>query len=197
MKSVERDWKVRGLTTHTPQFLGLTTAVWPMGGGHEKAGENIVIGFVDSGISPHHPSFASHHGEPYGPCPKYRGKCEVNPDTKKSFCNGKIVGAQHFAKAAIAAGAFNPAVNFASPLDGNGHGRLDIKCPALPIFFIVLLLMPLQFFFKILKYHQDYFKWRCLNLSCHTSYNLDFLVSYGKPMKKCLKNFKLSCLEGA
>ncbi|KAF8035145.1 hypothetical protein BT93_C1240 [Corymbia citriodora subsp. variegata] len=121
VKSVERDWKVKRLTTHTPQFLGLPTGVWPTGGGHDKAGEDIVIGFVDSGIYPHHPSFSS-HTEPYGPLPKYRGKCEVDPDTKRSFCNGKIIGAQHFARAAIAAGAFNPSVDFASPLDGDGHG---------------------------------------------------------------------------
>ncbi|KAK3437565.1 hypothetical protein EUGRSUZ_C02222 [Eucalyptus grandis] len=121
VKSVERDWKVKRLTTHTPQFLGLPTGVWPTGGGHAKAGEDIVIGFVDSGIYPHHPSFSS-HTEPYGPLPKYRGKCEVDPDTKRAFCNGKIIGAQHFAKAAIAAGSFNPSVDFASPLDGDGHG---------------------------------------------------------------------------
>ncbi|KAL5541133.1 hypothetical protein UlMin_044382 [Ulmus minor] len=122
VKSVDRDWKVRRLTTHTPQFLGLPTGVWPTGGGFDRAGEDIVIGFVDSGIYPHHPSFATHNTEPYGPVPKYRGKCEVDPDTKKDFCNGKIVGAQHFAKAAKAAGAFNPIIDFASPLDGDGHG---------------------------------------------------------------------------
>ncbi|GAV81468.1 Peptidase_S8 domain-containing protein/PA domain-containing protein/Inhibitor_I9 domain-containing protein/DUF1034 domain-containing protein [Cephalotus follicularis] len=122
VKSVERDWKVRKLTTHTPQFLGLPTGVWPTGGGFDKAGEDIVIGFVDSGIYPHHPSFATYNTEPYGPLPKYRGKCEVDPDTKRNFCNGKIIGAQHFAEAAIAAGAFNPAIDFASPMDGDGHG---------------------------------------------------------------------------
>ncbi|GLT76389.1 hypothetical protein SLA2020_480520 [Shorea laevis] len=122
VKSVNRDWKVRRLTTHTPQFLGLPTGVWPTGGGYDKAGENIVIGFVDSGIYPQHPSFATHNTEPYGPLPKYRGKCEVDPDTKRDFCNGKIIGAQHFAEAAIAAGAFNPAVDYASPMDGDGHG---------------------------------------------------------------------------
>ncbi|XP_044464577.1 subtilisin-like protease SBT2.5 [Mangifera indica] len=122
VKSVERDWKVRKLTTHTPQFLGLPTGVWPTGGGFDRAGEDIVIGFVDSGIYPHHPSFATYNTEPYGPVPKYRGKCEVDPDTKRDFCNGKIIGAQHFAEAAIAAKAFNPAIDFASPMDGDGHG---------------------------------------------------------------------------
>ncbi|KAK9055277.1 hypothetical protein SSX86_026359 [Deinandra increscens subsp. villosa] len=122
VKSVDRDWKVRKLTTHTPQFLGLPTGVWPTGGGFDRAGEEIVIGFVDSGIFPQHPSFQNQVTEPYGPVPKYRGKCEVDPGTKKSFCNGKIVGAQHFAAAATAAGAFNPEVDFDSPLDGDGHG---------------------------------------------------------------------------
>ncbi|KAJ9162795.1 hypothetical protein P3X46_022539 [Hevea brasiliensis] len=122
VKSLERDWKVRRLTTHTPQFLGLPTGVWPTGGGFDRAGENIVIGFVDSGIYPHHPSFATYNTDPYEPLPKYRGKCEVDPDTKKNFCNGKIIGAQHFAEAAIAAGAFNPSIDFASPMDGDGHG---------------------------------------------------------------------------
>uniref|UniRef100_A0A3Q7I1E3 Subtilisin-like protease n=1 Tax=Solanum lycopersicum TaxID=4081 RepID=A0A3Q7I1E3_SOLLC len=124
VKSVERDWKVKRLTTHTPQFLGLPTGVWPTGGGFDRAGEDIVIGFIDSGIYPHHPSFASHNTEPYGPLPKYRGKCEIDPNTKKDYCNGKIIGAQHFAKAAKAAGSFNPAIDFDSPLDGDGHGRL-------------------------------------------------------------------------
>ncbi|KGN61172.1 subtilisin-like protease SBT2.5 [Cucumis sativus] len=122
VKSVERDWKVRKLTTHTPEFLGLPTGVWPTGGGFDRAGEDIVIGFVDSGIYPHHPSFATYNTEPFGPCMKYKGKCEVDPNTKKDFCNGKIVGAQHFAEAAKAAGAFNPDIHFASPLDGDGHG---------------------------------------------------------------------------
>lgn len=122
---------MRKLTTHTPQFLGLPTGVWPTGGGFDRAGEDIVIGFVDSGIYPHHPSFATHNTEPYEPVLKYRGKCEVDPDTKRNYCNGKIVGAQHFAQAAIAAGAFNPSIDFASPLDGDGHGRFG---PATSLF---------------------------------------------------------------
>lgn len=122
VKYVEKDMKVKKLTTHTPQFLGLPTGVWPTGGGFDRAGEDIVIGFVDSGIYPKHPSFSTYNSEPYGPLPRYRGKCEIDPDTKRDFCNGKIIGAQHFAKAAIAAGAFNPVVDFASPMDGDGHG---------------------------------------------------------------------------
>lgn len=123
VKSVEKDWKVKRLTTHTPQFLGLPTGVWPTGGGFDRAGEDIVIGFVDSGIFPHHPCFANHIAEPYGLLPKFRGHCEKDPKTRKNYyCNGKIIGAQHFVEAAKAAGAFNPEIDFDSPLDGDGHG---------------------------------------------------------------------------
>ncbi|KAF3652296.1 hypothetical protein FXO37_17590 [Capsicum annuum] len=95
------------------------------GGGFDRAGEDIVIGFIDSGIYPHHTSFASHNTEPYGPLPKYGGTCEIDPSTKKDYCNGKIIGAQHFSEAAKAAGSFNPAMDFDSPLDGDGHGRFE------------------------------------------------------------------------
>lgn len=105
--------------------MGLPTGVWPTGGGFDRAGEDIVIGFVDSGIYPHHPSFSSHNTEPYGPLPKYRGKCEIDPATKRDYCNGKIIGARHFAEAAKAAGIFNAEIDFDSPLDGDGHGRFD------------------------------------------------------------------------
>ncbi|RZS16804.1 hypothetical protein BHM03_00048855, partial [Ensete ventricosum] len=107
-------------------YRHLVNGVWPTRGGFDRAGEDIVIGFVDSGIYPKHPSFATHNTEPYGPLPRYRGKCEVDPETQRDFCNGKIIGAQHFAKAAIAAGAFNPAIDFPSPLDGDGHGRIAV-----------------------------------------------------------------------
>eukprot|EP00252_Welwitschia_mirabilis_P018057 TRINITY_DN40229_c0_g1_i1.p1 TRINITY_DN40229_c0_g1~~TRINITY_DN40229_c0_g1_i1.p1 ORF type:complete len:800 (+),score=173.85 TRINITY_DN40229_c0_g1_i1:223-2622(+) len=120
--NVQRDWKVQRLTTHTPKFLGLPSEVWPSGGGEERAGEGIVIGIVDTGIYPQHPSFAVGGNVHFGPVPRYKGKCEIDAANARTFCNGKIVGAQHFAAAAIAAGSFNPAIHFDSPLDGDGHG---------------------------------------------------------------------------
>ncbi|PHU06013.1 Subtilisin-like protease SBT2.5 [Capsicum chinense] len=104
-------------------FFSISWEYCQKGGGFDRAGEDIVIGFIDSAIYPHHPSFASHNTEPYGPLPRYGGTCEIDPSTKKDYCNGKIIGAQHFSEAAKAAGSFNPAMDFDSPLDGDGHGR--------------------------------------------------------------------------
>ena len=117
---VESDWQVETFTTHTPDFLGLPNRVWPVEGGPTGAGENIVIGIIDTGIDPSHPSFSTAgRSVAYPPINAFRGKCE---QTTGFLCNGKIIAAQHFSKAAQAAGAFNSSNDFASPLDGDGHG---------------------------------------------------------------------------
>jgi hypothetical protein len=53
--AVQRDRLAHTLTT-TPHFLG-ADRVWPTLGGPVRAGRNVVIGMVDSGIWPEHPSF--------------------------------------------------------------------------------------------------------------------------------------------
>ncbi|KAL3680531.1 hypothetical protein R1sor_023487 [Riccia sorocarpa] len=119
---VEQDQKVQKMTTHTPDFLGLTDKVWPVLGGVHNAGEDIVIGIVDTGIDPTHPSFASSMDRPYGYLSKFKGICEEAPEFPKGSCNGKIIGARHFAAAAIAGGDFNATRDYASPYDADGHG---------------------------------------------------------------------------
>ncbi|NP_001312294.1 subtilisin-like protease SBT1.7 precursor [Nicotiana tabacum] len=90
-------------TTHTPSFLGLqqNEGVWR----HSNYGKGVIIGVLDTGISPDHPSF-SDEGMPPPPA-KWKGKCELNFTTK---CNNKLIGARTF-----------PQAN-GSPIDDNGHG---------------------------------------------------------------------------
>ncbi|CAM6105274.1 unnamed protein product [Calypogeia fissa] len=122
VKHMELDRRVETCTTHTPDYLGLVSGMWNAAGGVDNAGEDIIIGMVDTGINPTHPSFADSTTKPYGPLVQYLGTCEVADSFPAGSCNGKIIGAQHFAEAAKSAGAFNTSMDFDSPLDGDGHG---------------------------------------------------------------------------
>ncbi|EEF32492.1 peptidase, putative [Ricinus communis] len=121
--NVVLDFSVRTATTHTPQFLGLPKGAWVKEGGYETAGEGIVIGFVDTGVDPTHPSFADDVSEHSYPVPgHFSGVCEVTRDFPSGSCNRKLIAARHFAASAITRGIFNSTQDYASPFDGDGHG---------------------------------------------------------------------------
>ncbi|QCE13650.1 subtilisin-like protease SBT2.2 [Vigna unguiculata] len=123
VSNVALDFSVRTATTHTPQFLGLPQGAWFQEGGFETAGEGVVIGFVDTGIDPTHPSFGdSKSNHPYPVPAHFSGICEVTRDFPSGSCNRKLVGARHFAASAITRGIFNSTQDYASPFDGDGHG---------------------------------------------------------------------------
>ncbi|XP_060178462.1 subtilisin-like protease [Lycium barbarum] len=90
-------------TTHTPSFLGLqqNMGLWR----DSNYGKGVIIGVLDSGIFPDHPSF-SDKGMPPPPA-KWKGGCEGNFITK---CNNKLIGAKTFTRYSY------------SPLDDDGHG---------------------------------------------------------------------------
>ncbi|WMV40146.1 hypothetical protein MTR67_033531 [Solanum verrucosum] len=90
-------------TTHTTSFLGLhqNVGLWR----DANYGKGVIIGVLDTGITPDHPSF-SDVGMPPPPA-KWKGKCELN-FTKK--CNNKLIGARNFP------------ISSDSPIDNDGHG---------------------------------------------------------------------------
>nr|DAD43675.1 TPA_asm: hypothetical protein HUJ06_001905 [Nelumbo nucifera] len=121
--NVVMDFSVRTATTHTPEFLGLPRGAWVQEGGPAYAGEGIVIGFIDTGIDPTHPSFSDDILENAYPVPShFSGVCEVTRDFPSGSCNRKLIGARHFAASAITRGIFNATQDYASPFDGDGHG---------------------------------------------------------------------------
>ncbi|KAH7659232.1 Peptidase S8 subtilisin-related protein [Dioscorea alata] len=123
IRIIHEDVKMVKMTTHSPEYLGLPTRVWPSLGGPDMAGDGVVIGLIDTGINPNHPSFANLKPGPPSDIRKFRGKCEsAAHEFPLNACNGKIVGAQYFARAAIASGDFNASHDFASPFDSDGHG---------------------------------------------------------------------------
>ncbi|XP_009123389.1 subtilisin-like protease SBT2.4 [Brassica rapa] len=128
VKAVEEDKGVKLMTTYTPDFLELPRQVWPKisNQGDRLAGEDIVIGFVDTGINPTHPSFAAHDlTNPYSTNLSrlnFSGDCETGPLFPAGSCNGKIISARFFSAGARASVAFNGSLDILSPFDASGHG---------------------------------------------------------------------------
>ncbi|XP_020256200.1 subtilisin-like protease SBT2.3 isoform X3 [Asparagus officinalis] len=121
--NVVLDFSVRTATTYTPEFLGLPQGAWVQEGGPDVAGEGIVIGLIDTGIDPAHPSFSDDFCQSNYPVPShFSGVCEVTKDFPSGSCNRKLIGARHFAASAITRGIFNSSQDYPSPIDGDGHG---------------------------------------------------------------------------
>ncbi|XP_010034346.2 LOW QUALITY PROTEIN: subtilisin-like protease 1 [Eucalyptus grandis] len=94
-------------TTRTPDFLGLHQGVgfWK----DSNFGKGVIIGLLDSGVFPEHPSF-NDEGVPPPPA-KWKGRCDFNGTS----CNNKLIGARSF---------INPinATQAVPPYDDTGHG---------------------------------------------------------------------------
>ncbi|KAF8702441.1 hypothetical protein HU200_032818 [Digitaria exilis] len=105
-------------TTHTPQFLRLESLdakrTYPS---HER-GAGVIIGMLDSGIVPSHPSF-SDHGMPPPPA-RWKGRCDFNG---RRVCNNKLVGARSFITSPNATRSNSSSSELrVSPVDDEGHG---------------------------------------------------------------------------
>ena len=128
--AVQSDTVEQPQTSVTPEFIG-ATAVWPSLGGPDHAGENVVVGVIDSGIWPEHPSFQN-KGLPAPPGGPYA--CQFGDGSDVAHlgptfaCNRKLVGAYAFTQtymSAIGAGAnqnCNNTTHICSARDSEGHG---------------------------------------------------------------------------
>ncbi|MDR2999411.1 MAG: S8 family peptidase, partial [Microbacterium sp.] len=126
-------------------FLGLgadkdgSGGVWDKVGGLQDAGKGIVVGVVDTGIAPEHPSFAGQQlkkqkqsgDQPYSDGTyvyydksdgaTFRSKIVQGQEWDKKSYSTKLIGGQYFYKGAQAAG-FDFSSDVLSPRDGAGHG---------------------------------------------------------------------------
>ncbi|KAE8728792.1 hypothetical protein F3Y22_tig00004072pilonHSYRG00185 [Hibiscus syriacus] len=97
VKLVEGDRRTKVMTTYSPQFLGLHETMWTQEGDDRNAGDGIVIGFIDMGINPFHPSFTydmlNHLTSNIS---HFSAACEVGPQFPSFSCNGKIVSTRFF-----------------------------------------------------------------------------------------------------
>jgi len=96
---------VRELTTDEGPLLIGAPAIWDgqTSSGDSTRGEGVIVGILDTGINPDHPSFAATDGDgfthtnPYG-SGSYVGVCdEDNSDQVfEAICNDKLIGAWSF-----------------------------------------------------------------------------------------------------
>jgi subtilisin family serine protease len=113
-------------TDTSPQFIGATTA-WAQAGGQENAGEGVVVGVLDTGIWPEHPSFSDPDpsGKPYAALASWHGTtCQfgsATPGDVPFVCNNKLVGAARFMATYDAFVGTGPG-EFLSARDDDGHG---------------------------------------------------------------------------
>jgi subtilisin family serine protease len=138
-------------TSSTPAFLGLDepSGLWDQVGGVGRAGKDIVIGVIDSGVWPESLSFADRtqprkrdvnderdrHGDDeeewsdqgklsYDKLKGWKGKCVPGEAFPASKCNRKLIGARRFNTAWGGDAGIKAELpwEFTSPRDYNGHG---------------------------------------------------------------------------
>jgi subtilisin family serine protease len=112
-------------TDASGDFLGLAGpgGVWDVG----YTGEDVVIGVIDSGIWPEHPSLADDGTYPAishdVPCDFGGDESHLAPGlSDPAFeCNGKLLGARYAMETYVTLTGLTP-VEYASARDENGHG---------------------------------------------------------------------------
>jgi subtilisin family serine protease len=104
-------------TTHTPQFLGLDAREARKSYPVAERGAGVIIGVLDTGVVPSHPSFSGDGMPP--PPPRWKGRCDFNG---RAVCNNKLIGARSFVPSPNATSNSTSNDWRAPPVDDNGHG---------------------------------------------------------------------------
>jgi subtilisin family serine protease len=109
-------------TDSSPAFLGLNAP----GGAYASGvdGEGVVVGVIDTGIWPEHPSFAddgSYPAPPIGPLPCEFGNTAHNANDAPFECNNKLIGADQVLETYREILGADPD-EFDSARDDDGHG---------------------------------------------------------------------------
>ena len=119
--SVRADERKFPATDNSPAFLGLSGdgGIWDQLGGQGAAGEDIIVGVIDTGIWPEHPSFddEGYDAPPAG----WNGVCQTGEEWTADDCNNKLIGARYFFEG-FGAGEDIVDEEYESARDADGHG---------------------------------------------------------------------------
>jgi subtilisin family serine protease len=131
--AVQQDKLEQPLTDATPAFL-TADQVWTIlggksGTGYKTAGQGVIVGVLDTGIWPEHPSFADQGLKPLstGPYPCTFGITGAGDNDPAFACQNKLVGAYAFLDTYIAVNGSAPGEHctgggVCSARDADGHG---------------------------------------------------------------------------
>ena len=131
--AVTADERRQPATDNTPAEMGLTgnNGFWANAG----MGEDVVIGVIDTGIWPEHPSFSDQTDLAFRPgnrgkrtiAPWYQsipadwhGTCQTGELWSRTHCNNKLIGARYFIEGLTHAGVGEG--EYTSARDHDGHG---------------------------------------------------------------------------
>jgi len=112
-------------TDSSPTFIGLDSPAGPWQTGYD--GEDVVVGVIDSGIWPEHPSFADDGSFPTAPTlDNSRPNCEFGNTAHNAAdvgftCNNKLIGARQMLDTYRTLIGASP-TEYDSARDDNGHG---------------------------------------------------------------------------
>jgi hypothetical protein len=120
--AVQYDKLNQPLTDQSPEFVGAPAAYDALGT-TANAGQGVILGNLDTGIWPEHPSFADLGNLPTPPGPARECDYGDNPLTPAAdvfVCNNKLIGGAAFTATYDAIHGDDPFAGTAR--DGNGHG---------------------------------------------------------------------------
>jgi subtilisin family serine protease len=125
--AVQDDRREQPTTDSSPEFIGAPTIYGQLGETADDAGKGAIVGVLDTGAWPEHPSFVDHGNLP-APPPTADGtarECDFgdNPTTPASdpfVCQNKLIGGRPFLATYNAIFGDEPYPDTAR--DSNGHG---------------------------------------------------------------------------
>jgi subtilisin family serine protease len=125
VKAVYPD-RLKKVDTSKSPYLIKADKMWAILGGQSNGGEGVIVGIIDTGIWPEHPSFSvpDQGGKAYSaPPPSWGGACQApGDDSMPITCTNKIIGARSFLSAYKAGMGGLPVGEFDSARDAAGHG---------------------------------------------------------------------------